>query len=71
MANPERGGFVESYKKLNELTLVGALGVAIVGAFFAPSLVAPAIAFAAFDGAQIVAINEYQKRKERKKLQTA
>jgi len=67
MANPERGGIVEGYKKLNKLTMSGALGVAVIGAFFAPALIVPALAWAVVDGGQIVAINKYQSWKEKKK----
>lgn len=60
MASPERGGFSESLKKFNKLTLVGALGIAAFGAYFAPVLVAPALAAAALDVGSIAAINTYQ-----------
>lgn len=67
MTSPERGGIIEGYKKLNKITLTGALGVAFAGAFFAPAIVWPALTLAAIDGAQIVGINKYQNWRERGK----
>jgi len=67
MANPEKGNrFVEGYKTLNKFTFVGFLGVAAVGAAFAPSLIAPAPTLAAIDGAQIVALHTWQNRNKAK-----
>ena len=59
MSNPEKGGIVEGYKKLNKITLVGALGVAAISAIIAPALIAPALTWAAIDGGQIILINKY------------
>jgi len=67
MANVERGGFSETLKKVNKLTLAGALAIAVYGAYFAPALVAPALAAAVLDVGGIVVINKYQDWRSKKK----
>ncbi len=44
MANAERGGFFEANK--SEKALYGGLTIAVVGAFFAPSLILPGLLLA-------------------------
>lgn len=61
--NPEaRSRALETYKKFNKFTLAGSLGVAIL----VPALAVPAIALAAVDGIQILAIDKINKKKEEK-----
>ena len=62
MPNLERGGALNAYKEFNRSTRNIALGVAVVGAFTAPAIVAPALLWAASDEVQIVAINSWQNR---------
>ena len=58
--NPEvRRRSLETYKNFNKFTHAGALGVAIL----VPALAVPALTLAAVDGAQIIAINEFNKKK--------
>jgi hypothetical protein len=58
-----RSKALEWYENLNKLTLVGALGFAVVASFVAPALVVPALALAAVDVAQIVVINQINRRR--------
>jgi|GEM_PF-6831066 len=58
MSSLERG--VEAYKNFNKLTLAGALSIALIGAYFAPVLIAPALTLATFDAAQLFVINKLQ-----------
>lgn len=60
MAGIETGGVVESYKRFNKLTRNGALGIAVVGAFVYPPIVAPALLSAIIDQGQNMAIEKYQ-----------
>ena len=63
MASPEtRSKALDVYKEVNKITLVGALGFAAFAAFYAPELVIPALAVAAFDATQIVLINHFNKK---------
>lgn len=62
-------GLLEKYKGLNKLTRNGALAVAAGSVFVggpAAFLVAPALLWAAGDQAQIMLIDKFQKRNERK-----
>ena len=69
MAHAERGTFFssETLKKINKLTLTGALGIAVFGAAFGyPALIGPALGAAALDAGGIVAINKYQDWRKKK-----
>ena len=72
MANPERSGIVEGYKKFNETTRNIGLGVFGVAWLVGASGIATVAAISVIvDQAQIMIIDAWQKRKMKRQMATA
>lgn len=62
MASAERAGFVENTNHLFKITRNGSIGIAIVGAFFAPEIVIPALVLAGAAHAETVLLSNSKKQ---------
>lgn len=62
MASAERAGFVENTNHLFKITRNGSIGIAIIGAFFAPEIVIPALVLAGASHAETVLLKSPQKK---------